>query len=98
MSVAAKKQPVVHPGEILSDLLEDNGITQSKLARHIGIAHSYINDICRGRRGISAVTAIKLACALDQTPDFWLGLQKSWELSQVGDSEDLRIAPMKLRV
>jgi antitoxin HigA-1 len=42
-----------------------------------------INEVCRGRRGISAEMAIKLSRALGASPDFWLNLQKNWELSQV---------------
>lgn len=98
MTVRAAKQPSAHPGEILSDILEDNALSQSKLARHMGIAHSYINDICRGRRGISAVMAIKLAGAFNQSPEFWLNLQKSWELSQAIKQEDISVEPIRLRV
>lgn len=90
--------PSAHPGEILTEILDDNGLSQSELASHLGIAHSYINDICRGRRGISAVMAIRLARALNQTPEFWLNLQKSWELSQAKKEEEIEIQPLRLRV
>ena len=41
--------------------------------------HSKINEICRGKRGISAEMAVKLGKAFSQTPDLWMGLQNEWE-------------------
>jgi addiction module HigA family antidote len=51
-----KKQHVtpIHPGEVLRDELENLNLTQSALAHHIGVLPKTINEICRGRRGISA--------------------------------------------
>ena len=73
----------VHPGLVLKDELEERGITQSKLAEHIGVLPKTINEICRGKRGISAEMAVQLSGALGASPGFWLNLQKNWELSQV---------------
>ncbi len=77
----------VHPGAVLRDELEERGITQTQLARHIGVLPKTINEICRGKRGISAEMAVKLSRALGASPDFWLNLQKNWELSQVDESK-----------
>lgn len=81
----------VHPGEVLKDELEETGLTQSALAEHIGVLPKTINEICRGKRGISAEMAIKLSKALGASPQFWLNLQNNWQLSQVNpsDYEDL---------
>ena len=76
----------VHPGEVLQNILDDSGITQTHLALHLGIPHSKINEICRGKRGISAEMAAKLGKAFGQSPAFWMNLQKNWELSQVDKS------------
>jgi antitoxin HigA-1 len=73
----------VHPGEVLKDELEEIGMTQSALARHIRVLPKTINEICRGKRGISAEMAMKLSKALGGSPQFWLGLQNNWELSQL---------------
>ncbi len=75
--------PPVHPGMVLQDELEEIGITQSALAAHIGVVPKTINEICRGKRGISADMAVKLSQALGASPNFWLNLQNNWELSQV---------------
>jgi addiction module HigA family antidote len=69
----------VHPGEILQELLEQNGITQSKLARHLRVTQAMISEICRGERGITPDMAMKLGKAFDQSASFWLNLQKNYE-------------------
>ena len=75
--------PAVHPGLVLQDELEEIGLTQSALAAHIGVLPKTINEICRGKRGISAEMAWKLSQAIGASPNFWLNLQNNWELSQV---------------
>ena len=76
----------VHPGEVLKDELEEIGLTQTALAAHIGVLPKTINEICRGKRGISAEMAVKLSKALGGSPQFWLNLQNNWELSQLNYS------------
>ena len=71
----------IHPGPVLLDELSERSITQSFLAEHIGVLSKTINEICRGKRGISAEMAVKLSLALGASPGFWLNLQKNWELS-----------------
>jgi len=75
--------PAIHPGLVLQDELEEIGITQSALAEHVGVLPKTINEICRGKRGISAEMAWKLSHALGASPNFWLNLQTNWELSQL---------------
>ena len=76
----------VHPGEVLKDELDEVGLTQSALAKHIGVLPKTINEICRGKRGISAEMAMKLSRALGGSPQFWLNLQNNWEISQLDES------------
>ena len=73
----------VHPGEVLQDELEEVNLTQSALAKHIGVLPKTINEICRGKRGISAEMAMKLSKALGGNPQFWLNLQNNWEISKL---------------
>ena len=79
----------LHPGLVLHEL-EERGIAQSELARHIHVLPKTINEICRGKRGISAEMAVKLSKSLGASPGFWLNLQKNWELGQV-DAKQLKI-------
>jgi len=73
----------IHPGMILQDELEEIGVSQSALAAHIGVLPKTINEICNGKRGISAPIAWKLSKAIGASPQFWMNLQNNWELSQV---------------
>jgi addiction module HigA family antidote len=84
----------VHPGEVLRDELEEIGLTQTALAKHIGVLPKTVNEICRGKRGISAEMALKLSKALGGSPQFWLNLQNNWELSQLDESVFERIEPI----
>ena len=76
----------IHPGEVLKDELDEVGLTQSALAKHIGVLPKTINEICRGKRGISAEMAMKLSKALGGSAQFWLNLQNNWEISQLDES------------
>jgi addiction module HigA family antidote len=76
----------VHPGEVLQDELQEIGLTQSALAKHIGVLPKTINEICRGKRGISAEMAMKLSRALGGSPQFWLNFQNNWEISQLDEA------------
>jgi addiction module HigA family antidote len=84
----------IHPGEVLQDELEEVGLTQSALAKHIGVLPKTINEICRGKRGISAEMAMKLSKALGGSPQFWLNLQNNWELSQLNETSFQSIKPI----
>jgi len=84
----------IHPGAVLQDELEEVGLTQSALAKHIGVLPKTINEICRGKRGISAEMAMKLSKALGGSPQFWLNLQNNWELSQLNETSFQSIEPI----
>ncbi len=75
----------VHPGEVLKDELAEVELSQSALAKHIDVLPKTINEICRGKRGISAEMAVKLSKALGGSPQFWLNLQNNWELSRLNE-------------
>jgi len=76
----------VHPGMVLQDELEEIGISQSMLATHIGVLPKTINEICNGKRGISAIMAWKLSKTIGASPIFWMNLQNNWELSQIDET------------
>ena len=72
-----------HPGEILSEeFLKPLGISQVALAAHLGIPVQRINEIVRGKRGITPDTAWKLAQAFETNPGFWINLQSNHDLAR----------------
>lgn len=76
----------IHPGEILlEEFLKPMGLSQTRLARAIGVPPRRINEIVRGERGITADTALRLARAFGTSVQFWMGLQDEYELREARD-------------
>ena len=71
----------VRPGEILlEEFLRPAALTQVEAARKMGIPLNRLNEIVRGRRAITADTALRLASLFKMSPEFWMNLQASWDL------------------
>ena len=71
-----------HPGEILrEEFLVPLGQTQVALAAHLGVPIQRINELVRGKRGITPETAWLLSQAFGTTPEFWLNLQAAYDLA-----------------
>jgi addiction module HigA family antidote len=71
------------PGEILSEeFLKPLGITQAKLANHLGCDVKVINRIVNGRTSVTAEMAIRLGAALKMSPEFWLNAQQAVDIHQ----------------
>ena len=79
----------IHPGEHLAEFLEELGVTQYRLAKTIGVAQVRISDIVRCRRAITADTALRIGRALGTTPEFWLNLQRMYDLDVARATTDL---------
>ena len=79
----------IHPGEHLAEFLEELGISQYRLAKAIGAPPKRINDIVHCRRSITADTALKIGQALGTTPEFWLNLQRMYDLDVARTSTDI---------
>lgn len=71
-----------HPGIVLEEeFLTPLGLTQVALAKHLGIPTQRINELIRGKRGVTPETAWLLAGAFGTTPQFWLNLQANYDLA-----------------
>lgn len=82
-----RKLAPVHPGEVLlEEFLKPLGLSQNRLALHIGVSPRRINEIVLGKRRVTAETALRLARYFDMTPKFWLGLQSDYELDVASDA------------
>ena len=80
----------IHPGEHLAEILTELEISQYRLAKTIGAPPRRINEIVHGRRSITADTALRIGRALRMTPEYWLNLQKIYELDCARASTDVR--------
>jgi len=90
--------PPIHPGEILkADFLDPLEMSVNALSRSIKVPRARLNDIVRGRRGISADTAMRLARYFGVSEQFWMNLQSHYELEVAkeisGDRLDREIKP-----
>ena len=72
-----------HPGEyLLEEFIEPAGISQAALARRLGWTRTRMNELIRGKRGVSAEAALDLADALGTSARLWMNLQATWDLDQ----------------
>jgi addiction module HigA family antidote len=87
-----KRIPPAHPGKVLhEDFLEPMGISVYALANAIKVPRSRVNDIVRGRRAVTADTALRLARYFGTTPEFWINLQAHYDLEVAKDSSRRQI-------
>jgi antitoxin HigA-1 len=82
-----------HPGEILrEEFLKPLGMSASALAAALQVPSNRITEILRGRRDLSADTAMRLARYFGTSPEFWLNLQTAHDLSKVAAERGKEIA------
>ena len=81
-----KKIPPIHPGIILKEeFLDEMGISQYRLAKDISVPPRRINEIVKGKRSITADTALRLGRYFKISPQFWTNLQAHYDLESVLD-------------
>jgi addiction module HigA family antidote len=75
----------IHPGEHLAEQLEELGMSAAELARNLKVPTNRITEILNGRRSITGDTALRLGHFFGTSPEFWLNLQKIYELRLAED-------------
>lgn len=90
--MAKNALPAIHPGEFLDEILSEMGVSQAEFARAIGISPMRISHVIKGTRPVTAELALLFGRALDQSPQYWLNLQASYDLktaeAAIGDRLD----------
>ena len=90
-----KNRPPTHPGEmLLEEFLKPLGVSQKEFAVHLGWTYARLNEIINGKRGVSADSALAFGEALKTEADFWLNLQRNWDLWHSMQTHK-KIAPLK---
>ena len=84
----------IHPGETLREDLEALGMSAAELARQIHVPVNRITEILNGRRAITGDTALRLGRFFDTSGEFWLNLQKLYELRLAEQKSGLEIASL----
>ena len=85
---------LIHPGEILlTEFMEPLGITAYRLAKDIRVPAPRVGDIVRGKRSISADTALRLGIYFGLPAQFWLNLQNEYDLRRAASPALRKVAP-----
>jgi addiction module HigA family antidote len=98
--MSKRELPPVHPGEILlEDFLIPMGITRYRLAKSIGVPQRRIDEICAGKRAITADTALRLARFFGTDAQSWMNLQGQYDLESaemvLSERIDQEVKPFK---
>ena len=92
MAKKPKTMPPLHPGETLrEDFLQPLGLSANRLAIELQVPVTRVNDIVRGKRAITADTALRLARYFGTTPQFWMNLQSNYDLEVAQDTRGIEI-------
>jgi addiction module HigA family antidote len=70
----------IHPGEFLTEALEELGLSQAEFARAIGVSPMRVSHVVKGTRPVTAELALLFGRAFDQSPQYWLNLQADYDL------------------
>ena len=74
------KLPAIHPGEFLSETLQELGLSQAEFARAIGVSAMRVSLVVKGVRPVTAELALLFGRAFDQSPSYWQNLQAAYDL------------------
>lgn len=88
--IQGRKVRPVHPGEVISDVLEDLEMTQTRFAEILGVSRRSVNQIILGQRPITVDMALRIGIALGNGPQLWLNLQQKvdiWDAVQKHSEE-----------
>ena len=76
-----KPRHPIHPGEMLLDeFMRPAGVSQRQFAAKLGWTTAKLNELVKGKRGVTAESALDLAKALGTSPEIWMNLQMMWDL------------------
>ena len=86
-----------HPGDVLSELyLQPLGMKAPTLAKHLSVPRTRIERLVKGEMALSADTAMRLATFFGTTPEYWMNLQRAWDLARARETVDLSgIEPLR---
>lgn len=84
--------PAIHPGEFLAETLQELGVSQAEFARTIGVSPMRISHVINGTRPVTAELALLFGRVFDQSPQYWLNLQTTFDLKTAAASIGPRLS------
>ena len=95
--IITKHKPVSIGEMITQEYLKPLKITQGQLAAAMGVSRRTVNELCTGKRAVTVETALMLAKVFNNTPDFWLNIQKRSDIWDVMHTPERRARVEKAR-
>lgn len=74
------RKPATVAEILVEEFMEPMGLTQTALAKAMGVQRKHVNELCNGRRNVTAATALILSRVFGNSPDFWLNVQRRSDL------------------
>jgi antitoxin HigA-1 len=84
--LTTKRKPVGIGEILIEEFMQPMGLTQAALAEAMGVARKHVNELCNGRRSVTAPTALILARVFGNSPEFWLNVQRRSDLWEAMNS------------
>jgi addiction module HigA family antidote len=78
--LTTKRKPASVGEMLIEEFMEPMGLTQAALAEAMGVQRKHVNELCNGRRSVTAPTALILARVFGNSPEFWLNVQRRSDL------------------
>ena len=91
-----KRRPTPAGEILLEEFLKPLGITQTTLADQIGVSRVRVNELVKGKRGVTPDTALRLGKLFDIEPQFWLNIQQAQDLWKAGRDRKVKRALEKI--
>ena len=90
-------KPAIHPGEILSDELNELGVSPTELARQLNVPANRVSKIVRGKRSVTGDTALRLGHWFGMSAEVWLNLQSVYDLRNAEEAAGAEIRALPIR-
>jgi len=84
--LTTKRKPAGMGEVLVEEFMQPLGLTQAALAAAMGVQRKHVNELCNGKRTVTAPTALILARVFGNTPDFWLNVQRRSDLWEAMNS------------
>ncbi|MGJ4911787.1 HigA family addiction module antitoxin [Bradyrhizobium sp. HKCCYLS2033] len=75
-----KRKPATVADILVEEFMQPLGLTQTALAAAMGVQRKHVNELCNGKRNVTAATALILARVFGNSPEFWLNVQRRSDL------------------
>ena len=98
MNPGISRDLVIHPGEMIADVLESRNLSQKELANRAGVSEAFLSDVIHGKKDISKGLAKGLEYALGVPSSFWLNLQSNYDAELLALQAEDSVTPQETNI